>query len=219
MLNPLSVSFQRNPTTTSLEFNILPAPFHWSRQVEWPWVLRNGEFTKDQVILEVGGGHSILKFSIAKRVKHLICSEYESEYAPKILNMIKPYGFNNINIQSGIDVKDLPYNDNVFDSVVCVSTLEHIKENRELALDEMIRVLKPGGKFLFTMDVREDGEYKAQSHYEGDFFLDVEGAYSLLNKLNININTNKPNMIRAQLPDGKNGLIQLFVLMVCYIKA
>ena len=43
--------------------------------------------------------------------------------------------------------EDIMFGDNVFDAVVCRSLLHHLP-HPELALDEILRVLKPGGKFV-----------------------------------------------------------------------
>ena len=42
---------------------------------------------------------------------------------------------------------NIPFGDNTFDSVVCRSVLHHIPETNK-ALNEIYRVLKPGGKFV-----------------------------------------------------------------------
>src|SRR3954467_12552117 len=43
----------------------------------------------------------------------------------------------------------LPFADNVFDLVLCVETLEHIRDT-QLALSEIRRVLRPGGRLALT---------------------------------------------------------------------
>ena len=43
----------------------------------------------------------------------------------------------------------LPFQDEVFDSAVCLQTLEHVREPKAL-LNEAYRVLKPGGVLLLT---------------------------------------------------------------------
>lgn len=54
------------------------------------------------------------------------------------------------------DAADMPYDDNTFDSVVCLSVIEHIGAGKDaVALGEMGRVLKPGGVLHLTTDVAE----------------------------------------------------------------
>ncbi len=43
----------------------------------------------------------------------------------------------------------LPFGDNVFDLVTCIETLEHIRDV-QLALSEIRRVLRPGGRLALT---------------------------------------------------------------------
>ena len=42
------------------------------------------------------------------------------------------------------DAHSLPFKSNVFDSIICQAVLEHVK-NPKKVVDEMLRVLKPGG--------------------------------------------------------------------------
>jgi 2-polyprenyl-6-hydroxyphenyl methylase / 3-demethylubiquinone-9 3-methyltransferase len=55
----------------------------------------------------------------------------------------------NLDIQYDVGVGEaLPYDAAIFDAVVCVDVLEHVAD-LEHVLSETVRVLKPGGKFLF----------------------------------------------------------------------
>ena len=53
----------------------------------------------------------------------------------------------NITYEVGVG-EDLPYADGLYDAVVCVDVLEHVQELGRV-LSEVMRVLKPGGMFLF----------------------------------------------------------------------
>jgi ubiquinone/menaquinone biosynthesis C-methylase UbiE len=71
------------------------------------------------------------------------------------------------------DVRDLPFDDDSFDLVLCVSTLEHVGADntgygleaeddggsRRTALRELRRVLAPGGRLLLTVPCGEPGDY------------------------------------------------------------
>lgn len=50
------------------------------------------------------------------------------------------------------DLLETPFKDNEFDYVYCIATLHHIpsKEKRNAAIQEIYRILKPGGKILIT---------------------------------------------------------------------
>jgi SAM-dependent methyltransferase len=53
------------------------------------------------------------------------------------------------NIDAQADICELPFRDGVFDAVVNIQVLEHIKEPR-VCVTEMARVLKPGGHLILT---------------------------------------------------------------------
>jgi len=55
------------------------------------------------------------------------------------------------------DARDIPYPDNYFDIVVSSFVLHMIYKNRDMAFKEMIRVLKPRGKFAI---IEPPGGYK-----------------------------------------------------------
>lgn len=48
------------------------------------------------------------------------------------------------------DVQKMPMEDSSFDSAICIEVLEHVP-NPEEALREILRVLKPGGKLVFSV--------------------------------------------------------------------
>jgi len=56
------------------------------------------------------------------------------------------------------DAQKLPFADNEFKIIIANSVLEHV-ENSDRALVECFRVLKPGGKFIFTVPGKKDLKY------------------------------------------------------------
>lgn len=59
------------------------------------------------------------------------------------------------------DAETLPYDDDTFDLVVGHAVLHHIPDV-ELALREVVRVLKPGGRFVFAGEPTTYGDYVAR---------------------------------------------------------
>ncbi len=56
----------------------------------------------------------------------------------------------------GSDVRTMPFPTEMFDLIVSISTLDHLENESEfcLALNELYRVLQPGGRLLITLDNR-----------------------------------------------------------------
>ena len=77
----------------------MPVPhssLHWSRQAEWPWVLRSGDFFA-QNVLEVGGSWTVLKYTIARRCNKLTSLETNTDQdMVKAEETISRLGFDNI---------------------------------------------------------------------------------------------------------------------------
>ena len=59
------------------------------------------------------------------------------------------------------DAESIPYDDDTFDLVVGHAVLHHIPEV-EIALKEVLRVLKPGGRFVFAGEPTRHGDFIAR---------------------------------------------------------
>ena len=59
------------------------------------------------------------------------------------------------------DVTKMPFRDNLFDGIICISVVHHLatEQRRVMALKELSRMLKPGGKVLITAWALEN-EYR-----------------------------------------------------------
>ncbi|MGD2184190.1 methyltransferase domain-containing protein [Lusitaniella coriacea] len=67
------------------------------------------------------------------------------------------------------DATQLPYPDNHFDVITSISTIEHISDNGDtLAVRELWRVLKPGGKLILTLPCKKkyDEEWRDTDTYK-----------------------------------------------------
>jgi len=65
------------------------------------------------------------------------------------------------NVKTG-DIRHLPYKDGQWHCTVCLHVLEHVP-NPQVAVDEMLRVLMPGGWFLVAVPI-EDTPVKRHAH-------------------------------------------------------
>ena len=80
---------------------------------------------------------------------------YGVDFSIEMLRFARKYAqkFNLVVNLSLADVGCLPYGDETFDWAISVATYHHIrgKENRQAALNELRRVLKPGGEAFITV--------------------------------------------------------------------
>ena len=145
---------------------------HWSRVYEWPWCLLNGRLDHDLEVLDAGGGHGVFQHALAKRVKRV----YNVDLDQRALDFAKvhPWSVGKIECIHG-SILDLPFPDNRFDRVFCVSVLEHM-EDWQQGVKELVRVLKPGGRILVSFDVVV-GEGKPKGE---NFYISLEQARYLL---------------------------------------
>jgi len=107
--------------------------------------------TFDQVLgLGAAWGHEFLP--IIHKIKSLTIAEPSENLRSEQLGALKP-----VYVKPEIDGK-LEFEENSFDLVTCFGTLHHIP-NVTFVLDELIRVLKPGGYFLLREPIISLGDW------------------------------------------------------------
>ena len=136
-------------------------PLHqWSRQWEYPFILSNlnpiAKNLRAARILDAGSGVTFLPFYIKKyyQSSEVYCVDNDDSLED-IYHRINSLSDNNV-IYSCCDIRELPYENNWFDVVYCISVLEHTDNYVEI-IDEFKRILRYGGKLLITFDVSLDG--------------------------------------------------------------
>jgi ubiquinone/menaquinone biosynthesis C-methylase UbiE len=95
-----------------------------------------------QSLLDVGCGSGEISVGLAQYVQRVTGVDLSASFEDAEA-YLKQEGIGNVEFLAG-NAYELDYESNVFDVCVCHSTLEALEEP-ELALNEMNRVLKPGG--------------------------------------------------------------------------
>jgi tRNA (uracil-5-)-methyltransferase TRM9 len=96
-------------------------------------------------ILDVGCGNG--KYLSVRRD----CEIHACDACPNLANIAKQkHSHAHVSVANALS---MPYDDNVYDNVICVAVLHHLStvENRANVIKELIRVLKPGGSAFITV--------------------------------------------------------------------
>jgi glycosyltransferase involved in cell wall biosynthesis/ubiquinone/menaquinone biosynthesis C-methylase UbiE len=130
---------------------------YW-RCIEYPWVAHHLETTVDHRILDVGSSScSPLVLFLASLRKYTVHATDVDEGVMKNLEFAKRLGLEdqirqNRLVAERMDGTALCYQDEAFDRVTAVSTLEHIPEDGDTkAIQEIARVLKGRGRAVITV--------------------------------------------------------------------
>lgn len=128
-------------------WNIFAPVYEWSMRSQkqiYDYIYENAAKTaKDKDVLELATGPGLIAKNIANSAKSIIATDFAE-------NMIKTAkkGYCPPNVSFEIaDACNLQYDDNRFDVVIIASAL-HIMPNPEKALQEIDRVMKPGGTLI-----------------------------------------------------------------------
>lgn len=119
------------------------------RRLEWRKLMEWLQPGVGERVLDVASGSGELSLVAARRgstVSGVDLSEDGVKFARRLFKRAGRAGDFKIG-----DAEHLPYPDGSFDKVMCSSSLEHFKDDVQ-ALQEMKRVLKPGGRLVLTVD-------------------------------------------------------------------
>jgi ubiquinone/menaquinone biosynthesis C-methylase UbiE len=110
--------------------------------------------------IATGGGHTALAF--APFVSEVVASDITSEMLAAAQKFIESKGINNVRFEHA-DAEDLPFADASFD-LVSSRIAPHHFPNPQQFVNEVARVLKPGGRFILNDNM-------APERFELDAFL------------------------------------------------
>ena len=103
-----------------------------------------GPFSGNEAALDAGCGTGSLAFAIAPHVAEVVGVDTNEDY----LEAARTSAPANVRFQQG-DVMSLPFGYAEFDLVCCHRVLHHVRRP-ELAVSELARVVRPGGKLLIA---------------------------------------------------------------------
>lgn len=148
--------------------------FHWSRVFEYPWVITNAGLDGTKECLDVGPGHAVFQYAAAAMSRRYVSVDPLVESMTAVQAMKERMNLRSLEVvvADAFDYfKVCP--DAAFDIIFCISVLEHVRDWRWM-LTEMLRVLRPGGTMLVTLDVRFEGEDP------GEFYVGIKEAEDIV---------------------------------------
>lgn len=103
-------------------------------------------------ILNLSG--KVLHFAPEESIAHLISQNQNVDYYTCDINPLKGMHV--------VDITNIQFKDKVFDYVICNHVMEHIK-NEKKAVEEIKRVLKKNGKWIFSFPICTDMKTQEES--------------------------------------------------------
>lgn len=167
-------------TRSQISTSSYPYPI---RRAEFPWAINKANLYGSMKILDIGSGVSQFPIYLASRGHEVYSIDNDETLVNKIAPKLAEWSGTNVNYSLG-DVIQIKFEDNTFDRIFCISVLEHLEEelvngkyvsykkkNLDIkAIAEMLRVLKPGGILVITVEwsevPEEERSYKLQDIYK-----------------------------------------------------
>jgi len=121
---------------------------------EFNELVKGVRFSGEDVALDLGCGAGIQTLCIGKKCKHIIGIDPNKDdihYA----RMLSSYVGGRISSEFKCgELEEENFCDNCFEKVFSICVIEHISNYEEI-FEEVYRILKPGGKFIFSVDCLE----------------------------------------------------------------
>jgi len=138
---------------------------NWSRIWEYPFAYHNIEkwrkslpANSQPVIVDLGSGVTFFPYAIAKLETKVVCTDIDPicgadlDRASRVISA----GRGSVEFRLGSEER-LPIESQEADLVYCISVIEHVPRVERL-IREVQRILKPGGRFILTLDLDMRGD-------------------------------------------------------------
>jgi ADP-heptose:LPS heptosyltransferase/ubiquinone/menaquinone biosynthesis C-methylase UbiE len=179
---------------------------HGSKNWEYLYVVKminnNRSRREQQAVLDAGSGRGALQVYLSSQEDHRMYScdyDYNDlspdkiEYGRAFINTYKDA----INFKT-CSIFNLPYEDELFGVVYCVSVLEHFTW-KKYALRELLRVLKHDGLLILTFDLTSDEHVQIlEDDYRVEIPTDSSLRKFLLDELALSVECNQSMLNEAQ---------------------
>jgi 2-polyprenyl-3-methyl-5-hydroxy-6-metoxy-1,4-benzoquinol methylase len=122
----------------------------WSRRWEYVYAFFQGMPTAGESVLDAGSGITFFPFYMRSNGLKVSCCDLDDALIPAFRDASQVLG-QQVDFRTA-DLAELPYGNAEFDTVYCISVLEHTTQWEKI-VGEFRRVIRPGGKLVLTLDV------------------------------------------------------------------
>lgn len=166
---------------------LLTAHLPMARAWEYPWAILNSKVSSNDRVLDVGSGCSLFPLYLAQKSQNVdsVDTDEKQVTVSAILARILGLGVNYF----VDDALSLSAGDDTYDCVFCISVLEHLEQQLEngvwvnrhrngldrVAIREFLRVVKPGGRVILTLDY--GSKRISPVSFEFDYVTDLVEAF------------------------------------------
>lgn len=120
------------------------------------------QLTPELEIADLGAGEGILSQLLARRAKKIYCIDNSPRMVEVGTLLAKKHGFSNLSYRLG-DIENVPLPNACVDLSILSQALHHA-EHPQTAVDEAVRILRPGGRLLI-LDLKAHEFEKAHELY------------------------------------------------------
>ncbi len=127
--------------------NYRTSPIHAQGQ-DLQWMVQAAALRGDEQVLDLGCGAGHASLAFAPHVGHVIASDFTPAMLIQVEHLAAERGVKNVETRLA-DAEALPFDRGAFDVVISRLSAHHWP-HPETALQEVVRVLKPGGQFILS---------------------------------------------------------------------
>ncbi len=103
--------------------------------------------------LDAGSGVTPFAYALSARGIQADACDYDGRLIDELKHFAPERIYGNAVMYTRQDLTAITYPDDTFDAITCISVLEHIPAPADQrAIDELLRILKPGGLLILTVD-------------------------------------------------------------------
>jgi len=175
--NPLCASGVQQPLGSREFFKEYDALRESIESIDYSYWLHEYRDFKGKKVLDVGSGNGYVLSKYATEGAEV----YGVDIAPASISLCQKR-FEYLGLESDFRVADaqrLPFEDNTFDCVCSMGVLHHVPDTQK-AIDEIKRVLKPGGRLIVMFYHRYSAKY--QWNYRLRSWLTEKSMQQLVNE-------------------------------------